>query len=117
MADEMMPPGAPAQQQPPAPEQGADPAEAPMALQEALTLFTSGMAESGSVPPEAMKELETAVSSYNKFLSMYGQAIGVDMPDVGQAKGQVGSEMTAGSKGAVPAGMPAGKGIKPVPVG
>lgn len=93
-----------------APE-GSNPiTQALMGANDMLTqLATAVEASKGMFPPEAVKSLQTAVSEYQNFM---GMAVGGDMK--GGAMGNTPSDVQ-GRAGAVPADMPMGKGIKPVP--
>lgn len=75
-------------------------------------LATAVNGSEGMFPPEATEKLNEAVMSYQEFMSM---AMG-GAPQGGKpgAMGNTPADVQ-GRAGAVPAGMPMGKGIKPVP--
>lgn len=99
----------------PAPEQGAPEAEssnpateALFGINDALTQVQSGLADDPKVPPEALDELRSAVEAYGRFLSIYGQSIGADMPEglpsrKNQSMAGQGNDMAQGNPRAVPA--------------
>lgn len=92
------------------------PTDALSMVQEAL--FNVSQAVSGGnspIPPEAQKHLQAALGEYNAFMQIAGEAMGLPMAKVGQGTmGPQGVEV-AGSRNSVPADMPMGKGVKPVP--
>ena len=92
------------------------PMEAMTMLQEALFNVNQAVAGGDSpVPPEAQKHLQAALGEYNSFMQITGEALGLPMAKVSEGSmGPQGVEVQ-GSRGAVPADMPMGKGMKPVP--
>jgi hypothetical protein len=74
------------------------------------TLATAVEGSEGVFAPEAVEHLMNAVSEYQAFM---GMAMGQEGPQAG-AMGNTPADIQ-GRKGAVPADMPMGKGIKPVP--
>jgi hypothetical protein len=78
---------------------------------EMLTTLTAAVEGSpGAFPEEAVKHLQNSVMEYQAFM---GMAMGQEGPQAG-AMGNTPADVQ-GRKGAVPADMPMGKGIKPVP--
>lgn len=106
-----------------APTEGGDGAkvgEKLVLLSQALSSLAEGMGGSKSIPPEAAEALQAASENYNKFLSIAGQQMGIELPDVKTGGGPLPSNApeAQGSKNAVPADMSMGrKGTRPVPVG
>lgn len=110
-------------------EGGENPAtKAIFGINEALVTLHQGLASSPeNVPPGALEALQTAVEAYGQFVGSMGEAMGVPMGEALPVRGGGGDkEAAAMMKGpqsaqmmgrkAVPADMPSGRGIKPVPV-
>lgn len=100
----------PEEQAPPAPE-GApkegegNPAEVVSDLQKALFELNKGV-QGSQLPKEAQAALNQSLSAYNKFQSILGQSMGVDMPA---------AEDEAPTAPGVMDAQVAGKGVRPVP--
>lgn len=96
-------------------ESDAGPAAALGELQKALFQVNSAMEGTSAVPKEGLMHLKNAYTEYQAFMSIASKALGVPAPDMGgQSMGNQPAE-TQGMSGAVPAGMPSGKGIRAVP--
>lgn len=76
-----------------------------------VQLSTAVEASEGMFPPEAVEKLQNAVMEYQSFMQM---AVGGEGAPKSGAMGNTPADVQ-GKAGAVPAGMPMGKGIKPVP--
>lgn len=101
------------EQEMPAPEGdqgGAEVGEKLVLLSQSLTAIAQGLGQDQSMPPEAMEAIQTAASSYNKFLSIVGKKMGIAVPEAPQMKGGVSPADSGGGRGAMPADMPVGKG-------
>lgn len=83
-----------------------------MGLQQALTQVGSALIQDQKVPPEAKSHLKMSISEYNQFLTIMQKSMGMEGPGAPSMGNQ--SSEAAGNPGAVPAGQPMGKNVRPM---
>ena len=90
-----------------------------MTVRTAMQTFGDNLAS--KLPPEALKALHMAIQSYDQFLSITQQVMGVQNPNGNEPPASAGPQapqgpqnaMSQGARRAVPAGIPQRPGMQP----